>query len=746
MLDIIDTIYFIDILFVSIYIFNFFFLADVKKNKFILFCLICSLAFLMRIVCALLISEKGFLPILFIAQAIFIVLDGSFLLFSNIYYLENCIAKSYKSFVISSFAVLMVWLFVGMIYNFPHQADVFPFYLFISFLSFYTARKSYLRSTTGKIFSKRLMGIAVVLVVKGVAEILFPVFIQNNAATLLLYTVSSIISFVLSIGVKYVIFGHEKVLIDYKDAQLGKFNEAMELFTVNTGAIGQDYFKQLVSLISTTLDVKGVLILSITGSSPIPKPIVICRKGMIVENSNYKFSKVILTISQSQEDFILYQNNLQEKFPEDERSIELGITSLMGRKIRNTNHQVIGLVAVNNDASIENEQLALKIFEVIAARVGLELERIEKEHKIEDQFRKLSILRNIDLMILGKAETKDIISYAVNALLVSYTNSTVGIVSINSYFGLPPALFRNGREIDFDQSSFLSKLADININSATTGTVHLSGDQFPCLSDDFIPQTYIRVPLLSNGKVHGNLELVSSEKIVEDSHDDLSFVEAVAGQLAIAIEGKYLSNQLREKNEELTFAYDETITGWAKALELRDIETQGHSGRVADLIVKLAHYMNIPSDEIVQYKRGALLHDIGKMGIPDSVLLKPGPLTDDEWQIMKQHPSYAMEFLSSVEFLKPAMDIPHFHHEKWDGSGYPKQLKGEEIPLSARIFSIVDVWDALNSNRPYRAPVPRAEIIDIIKKGSGRHFDPCIVEAFLNMIEAQGPSSELVNS
>jgi len=187
--------------------------------------------------------------------------------------------------------------------------------------------------------------------------------------------------------------------------------------------------------------------------------------------------------------------------------------------------------------------------------------------------------------------------------------------------------------------------------------------------------------------------------------------------------------------ESLQSAYDETIRGWGYALDLRDDETQGHSKRVAELTEQMAIETGISPEEIIHLKRGAILHDIGKIGIPDSILLKNGPLSDEEWKVMKQHPRHGFDMLSRIEYLKPALDIPYCHHEKWDGSGYPRGLKGEEIPLAARIFAIVDVWDALNSDRPYRSKWPSEKIKNYILEQSGIHFDPAIVQPFLELAE-----------
>ncbi len=193
--------------------------------------------------------------------------------------------------------------------------------------------------------------------------------------------------------------------------------------------------------------------------------------------------------------------------------------------------------------------------------------------------------------------------------------------------------------------------------------------------------------------------------------------------------------KLQDANARLLAAYEATIDSLSHAMDLRDHETEGHSRRVADLTVELAKASNVNEEERVHLHRGALLHDIGKLGIPDSILHKPDRLTDKEWIVMRTHPQLAYNMLYSIEYLRPALDIPYSHHEKWDGTGYPRGLKGKNIPLAARLFAIVDVWDALTSERPYRPAWSRQEARAYIRDQSGRHFDPQVVELFFKIIK-----------
>ena len=192
-------------------------------------------------------------------------------------------------------------------------------------------------------------------------------------------------------------------------------------------------------------------------------------------------------------------------------------------------------------------------------------------------------------------------------------------------------------------------------------------------------------------------------------------------------------HRLQQANDELTHAYDMTLESWALALALRDNETESHTRRVADLTTHLAAELGVRGEDLTHIRRGAILHDIGKIFVPDSILLKPGPLTDEEWKVMRMHPVYAQQILAPVAFLQKSVEVPYNHHERWDGTGYPRGVKGEAIPLGARIFAVIDVWDALVSDRPYRKALPEEMVLDYLKQQSASHFDPQILQAFLDL-------------
>lgn len=250
--------------------------------------------------------------------------------------------------------------------------------------------------------------------------------------------------------------------------------------------------------------------------------------------------------------------------------------------------------------------------------------------------------------------------------------------------------------------------------------------------EDFV--SYFGLPLVSRGKVQGVLEVFHRSSLTPYP-EWIDFLETLAGQTAIAIDHATLIENLQQSNLELAQAYDATIEGWSHALDLRDKETEGHTRRVTEMSQRLAGLMGIWGEALLQMRRGALLHDIGKMGVPDNILLKPGEFTPQEWEIMSRHPQLAYEWLAPIAYLKEALSIPYCHHEKWDGSGYPRGLKGEEIPLAARIFSVVDVWDALASGRPYRKALARDKIIEYISQNRGIHFDPQVVDVFLKHLD-----------
>jgi PAS domain S-box-containing protein len=271
------------------------------------------------------------------------------------------------------------------------------------------------------------------------------------------------------------------------------------------------------------------------------------------------------------------------------------------------------------------------------------------------------------------------------------------------------------------------------IRTSITNLVHPEdGDKMAeLLSASWSNNETITVPYRARCK---NGEYVWLETTARPFYDKSSDKQEFQASSRDINERKQSQEALQKAHIDLQEAYEKTIEGWVVALDLRDRETEGHTQRVTSMMAKLASLFDFTEEEMLHIRRGALLHDIGKMGIPDEILQKPGPLTDDEWVIMRRHPQYAFHMLAPISYLKQALIIPYYHHERWNGSGYPHKLKGTEIPLFARLFAVVDVWDALSSDRPYRKAIPAQDVIDYIQNESGRLFDPDIVAKFIPLI------------
>jgi len=246
---------------------------------------------------------------------------------------------------------------------------------------------------------------------------------------------------------------------------------------------------------------------------------------------------------------------------------------------------------------------------------------------------------------------------------------------------------------------------------------------------------YYAVPLIVKGQTLGVLEIFHRTPMQREP-DSMNFMNMLADQAAIAIENAMLVKNLQTTHMELNATYDATIEGWARALQLRDQETEIHTRRVTEMTVRLARQLGVADGELLHMRRGAILHDIGKVAIPDSILHKPGPLTDGEWRLMRQHPLIAVELLEPVPYLIPALGIPRSHHEHWDGSGYPHGLRGEEIPLEARIFALADVYDALTSDRPYRPAWTLEQTLEYLRSEAGKYFDPGLLPGFIEMLRS----------
>lgn len=367
----------------------------------------------------------------------------------------------------------------------------------------------------------------------------------------------------------------------------------------------------------------------------------------------------------------------------------------------------------------------------------------ESEHRMKQQMDQLSMLRSIDLAIASGLDLNLLLALVSDQILDLMQIDAVAILLHNSrsnlleftvgkgfrsgslrYTHLHPGEGCAGR-VMLDRK--LLTVPDLRENQMSFGRSPLFR------MEEFV--AYFGVPLIAKGRVLGVLELFH-RSVRKPDPEWINFLNMVAGQVAIAIDNAVMFRELQRSNVELNVAYDATIEGLTRALDLRDKETEEHTRRVSDLTVRMAVRFGIEEADLVHVRRGAVLHDIGKMAIPDRILFKPGPLDEDEWKVMRRHPGIAVDLLSSVSYLTPALDIPHWHHEKWDGSGYPDRLHGDEIPFAARLFALVDVYDALTSNRPYRGAWDKAETLRYIENQAGRHFDPAIVPEFVRYMES----------
>ncbi len=390
------------------------------------------------------------------------------------------------------------------------------------------------------------------------------------------------------------------------------------------------------------------------------------------------------------------------------------------------------------------DKSVVDVMVAIGKQLGLFIKHREAEEQTRLQLRRVSALHDIDVAIAGSFDLKVSLNIFLEKVVTLLHADAADVLLFNPHTQTLEYVAGRGFRTNAIQRTFLRFGEGLAGRAALEGRLFsvanlskekdifslsglLSDEQFIC---------YFGIPLTAKGQVKGVLEVFHRSPL-DPGRDWLDFLEVLAGQCAIAVDNAGMYGDLQRSHIELVMAYDSTLEGWSMALDLRDKETEGHTKRVTEMTLNLARAMGIEGGELAHIRRGALLHDIGKMGIPDNVLLKPGPLTDEEWIIMRMHPTFAHQMISHVAYLKQAIDIPYCHHEKWDGTGYPRGLKGEQIPLSARIFAVVDVWDALRSDRPYRKGWPEEKVRDHIRSLSGTHFDPKVVESFLRAIQKQ---------
>ena len=406
--------------------------------------------------------------------------------------------------------------------------------------------------------------------------------------------------------------------------------------------------------------------------------------------------------------------------------------------------KVIGAIAVESELPEAFNELDERLLSTLAKITANAIQRHNLREQTERQIQRLSALRAIDQAISASFDLQitlniflrnAITQLGVDAALLLLFNPAINTLEFAAEQGFRSSEVKKVRLHLGEQAA--GKVA-VERQRISITDLRQPGDLLVhpelAASEDFV--SYHGVVLIVKGQVKGVLE-VFQRTLMEPGVEWLDFLETLAGQAAIAVDNNQLFENLQRTNFELAIAYDETIEGWSRALDMRDHETEGHTLRVTMLTQKLGVAMGMSDYELVAVRRGTLLHDIGKMGVPDNVLLKPGELTPQEWEIMRQHPKFAYDMLSPITYLRSALEIPYCHHEKWDGTGYPRGLKGMGIPLSARIFAVVDVYDALTSDRPYRKAWTKPRTLEYIAEQSGNHFDPEVVEIFLKVISSE---------
>jgi len=407
-----------------------------------------------------------------------------------------------------------------------------------------------------------------------------------------------------------------------------------------------------------------------------------------------------------------------------------------------TAQSTIGVLTIGFHAPHEFQADQKHVLSTIAEIAGNAIHRMQLHDQTRRQLQQLSALHQIDLAITGSPDIGNMLQILLDQVITQLGVDAARVLLVDPK--LQTLEFAAGRGFTTDalrntRLSFGEEyLGRVVLDQGTIFIPDLKAFQTdylrlpPFEGEAFV--SYLAVPLVAKNEVKGVLEIFHRSPLQQDS-EWVDFMEALASQAAIMIGYATLLEDLQRSNIELNLAYDSTLEGWSRALEVRDQETKGHSHRVAEMTLRLAGAMGQPEQDLVHIRRGALLHDIGKLSIPDSILLKPGPLNEEERDILRIHPAIAFEMLAPIPYLRPALDIPYCHHEKWNGTGYPRGLKGEEIPVSARIFAVVDVWDALTSDRPYRKAWSEAETLAYIREQAGEHFDPQVVDAFLSLID-----------
>ena len=433
-------------------------------------------------------------------------------------------------------------------------------------------------------------------------------------------------------------------------------------------------------------------------------------------------------------------------FDEKDKYLTHGIRSWMGVPLI-AKEDIIGMISFDRRDLNPFSEEEIEIAATFSNQAAIAIHHAQLFSRAERRLKNLQALHNIDMAITGSIDVNLVLNVILNQITQQLEVDAANVLLLNPHINtLEYAANQGFRTSALKHTKLKLGEGQAGLAALEQRPVHIfdlkSTDTGLLLSpklkkEDFI--SYVAVPLIAKGEIQGAIEIFHRKKLDPD-HEWFNLLKTLSTQAAIAIDNANLFEELQRSNLEISLAYESTLEGWASALELKDAETEGHSKRVLDLTMKLAKRMDISGEHLADVSRGALLHDIGKMGIPDSILQKAGPLNENEWELMKKHPTYAYSMLSDIQYLKNALDIPYSHHEKWDGSGYPRGLEGSQIPLAARIFAVVDVWDALTSDRPYRPAWTPEKALRYIQEQAGKHFDPQVVVEFLSLLDSADSS------
>jgi PAS domain S-box-containing protein len=399
---------------------------------------------------------------------------------------------------------------------------------------------------------------------------------------------------------------------------------------------------------------------------------------------------------------------------------------------------VLGVIRVYGTSPYHFTERESELLALVANTAGIAIENARLFKETDLHLNRLSALRSMDKAISSSFDLRVTLNVLLDQITAQLKVDAADVLLFNEY--IQALEYASGRGF---RSSVITRTR-LRLDEDLPGKAALerrliSLSEYPqyhlrtprLIGEDF--ESYYGVPLMAKGQLKGVLEIFHRTHLEPDA-EWLEFLETLAGDTAIAIDNTTLFNDLQRSNIELTLAYDTTLEGWSRLLELQRLEPEGHTQRILEMTIRMAIELNVSDAELLNIRRGVLLHDIGIMGLPRHLLQKPGPLTEEEWNVVRMHPIYAYDVLLPIAYLRLALDIPYCHHERWDGSGYPRGLKGNQIPLSARIFAVVDVWDSLRSDRPYRKAWPDQNAVEHIRSQAGILFDSQVVQVLLRMV------------